>query len=53
MFESLQTKGMFCSMYAGSGCAGIISEIPLGRQMNLRDMNFTGMAKSFMCTGGI
>jgi hypothetical protein len=40
-------------MYTESACAGTIADIPVGRQMNLADLNYTGMAKSFMCVGAI
>ncbi len=53
MFESLQIKGMYCTLYSGNACAGNMVGIPIGLQMNVTDLKFTGMAKSFMCTGGI
>jgi hypothetical protein len=53
MFESLQIKGMYCYLYSGSGCAGNMVGIPIGWLMNIADLGFAGMAKSFMCIGGI
>lgn len=53
MFEGLQIKGMYCTLYSATGCAGNMAAVPMGQKADLFNLKFVGMAKSFMCIGGI
>jgi hypothetical protein len=53
IFKNSQTKGMRCTLYSASGCAGPMVDLPIGQPINIADLNFAGMAKSTMCIGAI